>query len=85
MSVVHHIRIEREVDDEMTDILHRSLLPEARSLRDARSNTDISVADGRLVLDIEAADLVALRAATNTWLGLLETAESVLAVAATDY
>lgn len=55
----------------------RSLRPELDDLADDRSTTRLERAGRDLELAIDAADLVALRAATNTWLGLVQVAERV--------
>ncbi|PSQ16589.1 KEOPS complex Pcc1-like subunit [Halobacteriales archaeon QS_8_69_26] len=48
---------------------------------DDRSRTDLT-RDGRTVrVRVEAADLVALRAAANTWVGLVDVVERTMAVA----
>lgn len=56
-------------------VVERSLRQEVGEIGDDRSATRIS-RDGRVVeLRIDAADLVGLRAAVNTWLSLAEVAE----------
>ncbi|MFC6904736.1 KEOPS complex subunit Pcc1 [Halalkalicoccus tibetensis] len=55
--------------------VERSVRPELAGLADDRSRTSISREEATLSVRIEAEDLVALRAATNTWLTLLEVAE----------
>ena len=62
-------------------VVERSLAQEVGEIDDDRSATTLA-RDGRTVrLTVEAADLVALRAAANTWLSLAavaeETAETV--------
>lgn len=77
MRFSHALRIERSYGNERAKRLLRSLIPEQEPLADARSTARLVREGDRLIIEIEAADLVALRAATNTWFGLLETAESV--------
>ncbi len=60
------------------DIVFRSLQPEVSALRGGRSRTHLTRRDNTIVIEIEAADLVTLRAAQNTWSSLLRTAERVL-------
>lgn len=55
--------------------VERSIRPELDGLADERSRASISREGAVLSVRIEAEDLVALRAATNTWLTLLEVAE----------
>lgn len=55
--------------------LQRALEPEVADLTDDRTRTELSRSERRLEVTVEATDLVALRAALNTWLSLLEVAE----------
>jgi KEOPS complex subunit Pcc1 len=55
---------------------------EVGEIDDERSRADISREGDRVTVTVEASDLVALRAATNTWLGLVDTAERVTDAAA---
>lgn len=57
-----------------------SLAPEAAELIDDRSQTTVSQAEEILTIRIEAMDLVALRAAINTWCGLLQVVDTVNAI-----
>lgn len=50
-------------------------------LADERSWTAVSREGAVLTVRIDATDLVALRAAMNTWLTLLDTAETVAEIA----
>ena len=52
-----------------------SLGREVGEIDDDRSRTDLSRDGQSVVVEVEAADLVALRAASNTWLSLLGVAE----------
>lgn len=48
---------------------------------DDRSRTALSRDGRRVTVTVEAADLVALRAAANTWLGLVDVAERTAGIA----
>jgi KEOPS complex subunit Pcc1 len=61
---------------ERTRRVERALSPEVDDLADNRSRTALSRETTRLDLTILARDLVALRAALNTWLSLLSVAEA---------
>ncbi len=57
--------------------VERSIAQEIGEIDDDRSSTTVS-REGRVVsIHIDAADLVALRAAANTWLSLTSVAERV--------
>jgi KEOPS complex subunit Pcc1 len=56
--------------------VERSLLPEIDDIDDDRSQMSIDRSASTLKVTIQAADLVALRAAMNTWLSLVDVAES---------
>ncbi|ADJ15952.1 KEOPS complex subunit Pcc1 [Halalkalicoccus jeotgali] len=62
-------------DQHRARLIERSLRPELADLADERSWTDVSRSGATLSIRIEATDLVALRAAANTWLTLLDVAE----------
>lgn len=49
--------------------------PELNDIEDDRSRVTSHVEDSMLEIRVEAADLVALRAAMNTWLSLVSVAE----------
>lgn len=72
----HRTRFSVEYDDERrARIVATSLDQEVGEIDDDRSRTSLA-RDGRTVeVVVAAADLVALRAATNTWLSLLSVAE----------
>jgi len=55
--------------------LQRALGPELADLVDDRSRARLSRSGDRLEVSVEATDLVALRAALNTWLSLLAVGE----------
>ena len=72
----HRNRLRFEYDDErLARIVATSLAQEVGEIDDDRSRTTLA-RDGRVVeVGVEAADLVALRAAGNTWLSLVGVAE----------
>jgi len=55
---------------------------EVGAIDDERSATSIEREGRRVQIHVDAADLVALRAAANTWLGLVRVAEETAALAA---
>jgi KEOPS complex subunit Pcc1 len=55
--------------------VERALAPEVGDIDDDRSRTRLDREAAELRLAIEARDLVALRAALNTWLSLVSAAE----------
>lgn len=57
-----------------------ALSPELGEIDDDRSRTRLARDGAVLTLFVEASDLVALRAAVNTWLSLVEVAERVATV-----
>jgi len=60
--------------------VERSIDPEIGDIDDDRSNTRLDRDDDELRIAVEATDLVALRAASNTWLSLVSVAEDVTGV-----
>jgi KEOPS complex subunit Pcc1 len=58
----------------------RSLRREVGEIDDDRSRTELRREGLTLTITIDAADVVALRAASNTWLSLLSVAETVIGV-----
>ncbi|MFB6101033.1 MAG: KEOPS complex subunit Pcc1 [Haloplanus sp.] len=78
----HHLSLRFDYDTERcARIVERSVGVEVGEIDDARSAARVE-RDGETVhVRIEAADLVALRAGTNTWVRLLDVAESVASVA----
>lgn len=58
-------------------IIERSVRPEVGDIDDDRSRVQLSRSNSRIEITVEAADLVALRAASNTWLSLVDVAEAV--------
>ena len=75
LTAVIHLDVDR------AEILYHAILPEVRDIPSRRVSADLSVEDGKLILSISAADLVALRAALNSFLrfisSTLQTLEAV--------
>jgi KEOPS complex subunit Pcc1 len=64
-------RVKLQLDlesEEIAGIVYSSLLPETTSVPSERAVTTIETADSAIILRIEADDLTALRAATNSFL-----------------
>lgn len=78
-------RLDLVLEDERARLVAASLAPEAADLGDDRSRTTLERDGTHLAIGIEAADLVALRAAANTWSGLLETAVATESAATPGY
>lgn len=57
-------------------IVERSLQVEAGDITGARTSASVDRDDARVTVTVDATDLTALRAGTNTWLTLVEVAES---------
>lgn len=57
-----------DVRGDLADILEDSLLPEAERPASERSRVEVEALDGRLVIRVESSDVVALRAALNSYL-----------------
>jgi len=62
-------------DPERARRVERAITPEVGDIDDERSRTRLDREAAELTLTIEARDLVALRAAANTWLSLVSVAE----------
>lgn len=62
-------------DSSLARIIQQSLRQDVGEIDDDRSTTSLERNDSTLYLSIQAADLIALRAAANTWLTLAEVAE----------
>ena len=72
----HRTRFSLTYDDERrARVVEASVGREVGEIDDDRSATAISREGRTVTLDVEAADLVALRAAGNTWLSLVAVAE----------
>lgn len=78
MSSPHRLDLEFHYDSASTArTIERSIGQEVGEIDDDRSSTTVT-RDGNIVsINIDAADLVALRAAANTWLSLTAVAERV--------
>ena len=62
------------------DIVRQSICPELDNAPSDRSRVSLSVDDSVLRIDVEADDAVMLRAAVNTWLRLVKTAEEAISL-----
>lgn len=72
----HEISFALEYDTESdAAIIERSLEPEVGDIEGERTGATLSRDGNVLCVDIEATDLVALRAGQNTWLSLVSVAE----------
>ena len=72
----HHTTISLTYDDERrARLVEASVGREIGEIDDDRSRTRLSRSGRTVEVAIEAADLVALRAAGNTWLSLVSVAE----------
>lgn len=77
----HRTEFRLSYDDEAAArIVTQSLREEVGEIDDDRSATSLSRTDGTVVLQIQATDLVALRAAMNTWLSLVTVAERTVSI-----
>lgn len=78
MAMPHELDFAFEYDSsDAAATVERSIAQEIGEIDDDRSSTTVS-REGRVVsIHIDAADLVALRAAANTWLSLTSVAERV--------
>lgn len=63
-------------------LIAESVAREIGEIDDERSRTTIERDGSRVVIEIAAADVVALRAALNTWFSLVDVAERTAAVGA---
>lgn len=66
------MRAEFEVETPDADIVYRSLLPE--SGRSERATVEVELEKNKVLIRINAEDVVMLRAAINTWLRLVKVA-----------
>ena len=62
-------------DPDRARLVERAIRQEVDEIADDRSRTTVGREGGTLRVVVEAADLVALRAAANTWLTLTDVAE----------
>jgi KEOPS complex subunit Pcc1 len=80
----HHLSLEFEYDTERrARLVERSVRVEVGEIDDDRSTARVDRESRTVEVRIGAADLVALRAGTNTWIRLLDVAERVAADAET--
>jgi len=80
-SVPHDISITATYDDpDRARTVEQSLREEIGEIDDDRSRTALDRAGADLTITVGAADPVALRAASNTWLSLLAVAEAAIDV-----
>lgn len=78
----HRTRLELEYDDERrARIVEASLRQEVGEIDDDRSRTALDREGRTVFVDVAADDLVALRAAGNTWLSLVGVAERTATIA----
>lgn len=78
MAAPHVIEFEFDYDNAvLAGTVERSLAQEVGEIDDDRSSTTVAQDGSTVSIRVEAADLVALRAAANTWLSLTTVAERV--------
>lgn len=78
MGDPHTARFELSYPDpRAARIVARSLRQEVAEIDDDRSQTRLTRDAATIELTVQAADLIALRAAVNTWLSLVGVAEDV--------
>ncbi|RLG11345.1 MAG: hypothetical protein DRN64_01530 [Thaumarchaeota archaeon] len=58
--------------DEEARILYRAILPEVRDAPSRRTSVKLELVEGGVILGISAADPVALRAASNSFLRFID-------------
>jgi KEOPS complex subunit Pcc1 len=77
-AFLHETVLEFDFESDATaDLVARSVAQEIGEIADDRSATALTREDATVVVTVEAADIVALRAATNTWIRLVEVAETI--------
>jgi KEOPS complex subunit Pcc1 len=78
----HRLDLSFQYDGERrARLIHDAVAVEVGQIDDERSTARVAVDDEALSVAVFARDLVALRAGTNTWIRLVETAEDVVDVA----
>lgn len=75
----HELVLETDYSVDQAQLIATSLEPELGDLQDDRSHVSLDRQGGSLTLVIAANDLVALRAALNTWLDLVKVADELSA------
>jgi KEOPS complex subunit Pcc1 len=84
-AFAHDTVLELSYDDEsLARIVERSVAREVGETDDERSRTTVARDEAVVSFAVEARDLTALRAATNTWLRLATVAERAVATAGTE-
>jgi KEOPS complex subunit Pcc1 len=80
-SPPHSLTLTAAYDDpKRARTVARSLGEEVDEIDDDRSRTELDREGTNLTVTVDAADLVSLRAASNTWLSLLSVAEASVTV-----
>ncbi|AFK18348.1 KEOPS complex Pcc1-like subunit [Haloferax mediterranei ATCC 33500] len=80
MRPAHSASLEFDYPDERrARVVERSVAVEVGEIDDARSGASVDRDGNTVVVTVEADDLVALRAGVNSWIRLVETAETVAA------
>ncbi|MFC7204472.1 KEOPS complex subunit Pcc1 [Haloferax namakaokahaiae] len=78
MRPAHSASLEFDYPDERrARLVERSIAVEVGEIDDARSGASVHRDGETVVVTVEAGDLVALRAGMNSWIRLVETAETV--------
>jgi KEOPS complex subunit Pcc1 len=81
-AFAHETVLELSYDEEsLARIVERSVAREVGEIDDERSQTTVDRDGDTVTFAVEARDLTALRAATNTWLRLATVAERTAALA----
>jgi tRNA threonylcarbamoyladenosine modification (KEOPS) complex Pcc1 subunit len=78
---MHPCSLTVRIRSENAEALYKALLPEAGVLPGQRSRVNLRLEGNELVLEFEAEDTVAMRAAVNAFLRWVSTMEKVLRVA----
>lgn len=79
-SLVHETTLTFSYSDsDRAETVERSVRQEVGEIRGDRSATTVSRDGATVIVTVEAADLIALRAGLNTWLSLVDVAERAMA------
>jgi tRNA threonylcarbamoyladenosine modification (KEOPS) complex Pcc1 subunit len=78
--VKHHAKVKLALTVTDADVLYRALLPELSSLPTKRARVRLEKSEDRMLLEVEAEDLVVLRAVVNTYLRWISSARRCLEV-----
>ena len=74
-----HAKIEVELESaEIAKTLYLALNPETKSVHSERADTHLELRENKLIIDVEAEDLTALRAAINSFLAWLSGSRQVI-------